>query len=468
MKAAAEKPVHADNILPFKDRSEREPLLGARAGSPADTCRLAYCIFFLHGVGHLLPWNFFITAQLYFQTKFTCPHGNSTGYCVGFNSSFENWFSVASMVPIFGMSAANVWLQSKFHYRLRMVVSLVVMLLLFLLTTALVGVSTTAWTDGFFAVTLLSVFLMNSASSVFQSSTFGFAGVLPHSYTSAVMSGQAVAGVFAALASILSQVISSSAHGGQSPGAITDSAFGYFGVACLVILLCLGSVFFLSRLPFVEHYLEKTSVQVQKQKQQKAEEASLHTKVIVHPSYLGILRKVLWYAVSVYLVFTVTISLFPAIISQVVSSAPDPGSSGWTSTYFSSLVCFLMFNVSDLTGRFITHWTQVGRSHRTLLLLTALRCLFIPAVLFCNVQVKGGRELPTYSHHPEYDIIPITLITLFGLSNGYLGSVAMVTAPQLVRADEKETASTIMAFFLSGGLFSGGVLSFLWTFVVSP
>ena len=82
--------------------------------------------------------------------------------------------------------------------------------------------------------------------------------------------------------------------------------------------------------------------------------------------------------------------------------------------------------------------------------------------------MKGEREIPTYSHHPEYDIIPILLVTLFGLSNGYLGSVAMVTAPQHVREDEKETASTIMAFFLSGGLFSGGVLSFLWTFLVNP
>ena len=47
-----------------------------------------------------------------------------------------------------------------------------------------------AGTDGFFAVTLLTVFLMNAASSIFQSSTFGFAGVLPNNYTSSVMSGQ--------------------------------------------------------------------------------------------------------------------------------------------------------------------------------------------------------------------------------------------------------------------------------------
>lgn len=52
--------LNADKIMPFKTPSEREPLLNS---APEDRCQLAYVIFFLHGIGHLLPWNFFITAQ---------------------------------------------------------------------------------------------------------------------------------------------------------------------------------------------------------------------------------------------------------------------------------------------------------------------------------------------------------------------------------------------------------------------
>jgi equilibrative nucleoside transporter 1/2/3 len=148
-------------------------------------------------------------------------------------------------------------------------------------------------TDEFFALTLVSVFLMNAASSVFQSSTFGFAGILPQNYTSAVMSGQAVAGVFAALASILSLLISSSVHEGQSTSQTTkDSAYSYFGIACFVLVLCLISVFLLRKMPFVQHYLEQTSVRLVQQKQQKAVDASVQTRVIVHPSYCSILMKV--------------------------------------------------------------------------------------------------------------------------------------------------------------------------------
>ena len=57
---------------------------------------------------------------------------------------------------------------------------------------------------------------------------------------------QAVAGVFAAVASLLSQVASSSVHGEQNP--ITDSAYGYFSLACVVLILCLASVFLLSKM----------------------------------------------------------------------------------------------------------------------------------------------------------------------------------------------------------------------------
>lgn len=59
---------------------------------------------------------------------------------------------------------------------------------------------------------------------------------------------QAVAGVFATMASILSQVISNSAQGGQSSQTTKDSAYGYFGIACFVLVLCLLSVFLLNRM----------------------------------------------------------------------------------------------------------------------------------------------------------------------------------------------------------------------------
>ncbi len=44
---------------------ESVPLIPpAKSEPPPDRCMFTYMIFFLHGIGHLLPWNFFITANM--------------------------------------------------------------------------------------------------------------------------------------------------------------------------------------------------------------------------------------------------------------------------------------------------------------------------------------------------------------------------------------------------------------------
>ena len=176
MASSRDKPLHADNILPFKERTERDSLLGPRPSAPADTCRLAYCIFFLHGVGHLLPWNFFITAPLS-SILWSCHTLPSVLPGKVYLSPWQqNWllwvqFHFRELVQcgVYGANLCHVSCQRlvaeqvshfsvlsceasitfsvyRFHYRLRMVASLVVMLTLFLITTALVGVPVTLCT----------------------------------------------------------------------------------------------------------------------------------------------------------------------------------------------------------------------------------------------------------------------------------------------------------------------------------
>ncbi|XP_064394300.1 equilibrative nucleoside transporter 3-like [Halichondria panicea] len=437
---------------------ESVPLLSTvKSVPPPDRCMFTYMIFFLHGIGHLLPWNFFITANLYFKTKFTCPIEanpmvNST--CVGYEDSFENYFSVASMVPIAFMTALNIWLQSKLRYQYRMVLSLVIMMVLFALTIAFVGIPTESWVDGFFGVTLLIVVVLSVASAIFQSSTFGFAGVFPPKYTSIVLSGQASAGIFAAVAQVLSLAL----VGNKS----TDSAFGYFAVALLVVIICLASFFLMLPMKFIKYYLNQTSYSNIKAKQGSVVQASVNVKIVdTSVPYWKIFKGIWLYAVSVFLVFAVTLSLFPGVLAIVQSmDYVENGTNVWSDTYFTPLVCFLLFNVSDFVGRFITHWITAGSHSLVLFVASVLRVVFVPLVLLCKFQ---ARQDPVFNS----DVYPIVFVSLIGLTNGYFGSVAMISAPQSLPADQRETASTIMAFFLSFGLLVGSCFSFLWAYVAN-
>ena len=61
-----------------------------------------------------------------------------------------------------------------------------------------------------------------------------------------------------------------------------------------------------------------------------------------------------------------------------------------------------------------------------LLSIVLLRCSFVPLFLLCNVG-SDQRELQVVFHN---DFFPIFFVTLFGLSNGYFGSLAMIAAPK--------------------------------------
>lgn len=69
------------------------------------------------------------------------------------------------------------------------------------------------------------------ASSIFQGGVCGLAGKFPSGYVNAVISGQALGGIFAAVANILSIAL------GASP---TQSAFIYFLAADVTLVLSFG------------------------------------------------------------------------------------------------------------------------------------------------------------------------------------------------------------------------------------
>jgi hypothetical protein len=57
------------------------------------------------------------------------------------------------------------------------------------------------------------------------------------------------------------------------------------------------------------------------------------------------------YAISVFLVFVVTLSCYPAINSRIFSTTKDDNPSAWEQKYYIPVTCFLLFNFGDLIGR---------------------------------------------------------------------------------------------------------------------
>ncbi|XP_051936613.1 equilibrative nucleoside transporter 1-like [Hippocampus zosterae] len=443
------------------------------ANSPRDKYNAVWLIFFILGLGTLLPWNFFMTATMYFTSRLKDPpsersvNGTANGTLDGggdgrnvLESKFNNVMTLCAMVPLLIFTCLNSFIHQRIPQKLRISGSLAVILVVFLLTALLVKVEVAPL--AFFTLTMIKIIFINSFGAVLQGSLFGLAGILPASYTTPIMSGQGLAGTFAAFSMICALA---------SGSALRDSAFGYFIAACFVILIAIVSYLILPRMEFFRYYVESNesrSADDQENrmdllKQENAERipvaAPTEDRGAAGVSVLQIFRKIWVTALSVCFIFTVTIGTFPAITVEVKSTLTHLGS--WD-TYFIPVSCFLLFNVMDWAGRSLTAvcmWP--GKDSRWLPALVAARLAFVPLFMLCNVQPR--RHLPVLFSHDAWYVV---FMIVFAFSNGYLASLCMCLGPKKVSQHEAETAGAVMAFFLSLGLALGAAISFAFRAII--
>lgn len=452
---------------------------------PKDRYNGVWLIFFMLGLGTLLPWNFFMTATMYFTSRLAEPvadriapgdySGNDSAalnISLAFNandtemralepprtqlqSRFNNVMTLCAMLPLLIFTCLNSILHRRISQNIRIAGSLVAIFLVFLLTAIFVKIEFSPVT--FFTLTMIKIIFINSFGALLQGSLFGMAALFPASYTAPIMSGQGLAGTFAAFSMICAIA---------SGSAMEDSAFGYFITACVVILLALFSYFALKKLEFYQFYTvenlnnAQTDLELKKDLMQKGghvEESG--ARISEKQSILNILKKIWVLALSVCLVFTVTIGIFPSVTADVKSTIA--GDSEW-GKYFIPVSCFLLFNLFDWAGRSLTSLVMwPGKDSNLLPLLVGVRLVFLPLFMLCNVMPRS--YLPVYLAH---DAWYICIMVLFALSNGYLASLCMCFGPKKVNVHEAETAGAIMAFFLTLGLALGAGFSFLLRILV--
>jgi len=172
----------------------------------------------------------------------------------------------------------------------------------------------------------------------------------------------------------------------------------------------------------------------------------------------GVIVQISVYAAAVLITFFVTLGCFPAVTMQVKSTLDPKGS--WASTYFIPVSCFLFFNVGDFFGRMLAgkiQWPRPGKMGGWLTLLMAvLRFVFVPLFLVCNIERGEDSVSSTFI---ESDVWYIILMLLFSITNGYVGSICMISGSQVVKSEEAQTAASLMVAFLGIGLASGAFMS---------
>ncbi|KAI9497669.1 nucleoside transporter-domain-containing protein [Zychaea mexicana] len=435
--------------------------LEAYAEGHNDAHNLVYWIFVIYGVAMLLPWNVFITASEFFAKRFA---GSS------YDETFQNYFSISFTATNLLCFAYLLRKQSESStYRVDVLWPALANTAVFGITAVTVAVSMQGAT--YFAFTMALLVFTGATTSYFQVAVFAEACRFPPRYVQAVMSGQGVAGVAVAVASILS-AFAGSATEAPDEAAVTRSAFLYFMAAFVITVAALVGRMFVVRQPFYIRQMntdqailsnsaldDEEDVEEQNDDEQRYFSSSPRSEL----SIVAVVRKSSGLVFAVSYVFVITLMLFPSITALIKSvSRHTPQAQG--NRFFDDDVFvafhFVLFNVGDWVGRTLPIYDSMRTFKPKLLAwFSVLRTIFVPAFLFCNV-VASDRSLPVVI---DNDVVYFLLIWMFAVSNGWLGSLTMMAAPQqesITSAAEKSLVGSVMSFSLVAGLAIGGGMSF--------
>ncbi|XP_061626099.1 equilibrative nucleoside transporter 2-like isoform X3 [Phyllopteryx taeniolatus] len=299
-----------------------------KASAPADRGNMVAAIIFMLGLGTLLPWNFFITASQYFNQRLKTSGETVKEY------NYDSWMVLLSQLPLLLFTLLNSFFYQWVWEGVRVATSLVAILLLFSLTAALVEVHMTP--DTFFSVTMATIWFINSQSSthnkyvfsaVLQGSLFGAVGLLPARYSTLFMTGQGLAGIFAAVAMLCSVLGNADTK---------SAALGYFITPCVATLGTLTCYMILPHLEFARFYLRRRSNDVDEEAKMKEllpsadghvvsskdgkhleADRRLMGEPLERSSVLLVFKKIWPMALCITCVFAVTLSVFPVVTVRV-------------------------------------------------------------------------------------------------------------------------------------------------------
>lgn len=409
---------------------------------PYDRFKLVFLVFLLHGLGTLMPWNMFITAKDYF-VKFKMDK-SYTGAESEYATNFLAYIGFASQVPNLVFNWLNIFVKMGGSLTTRIIWSILLEVVVFIVTVILAMVDSSAWPGAFFWITMLSVVIINMANGIYQNTVYGMAAKLPIKYTGAVVLGSNVSGLFATIISMLSSSIASSYR---------TAAIYYFIAAMFILLLCFDTYFALPLNKFYRYHEMLNEKEQEKHRTDGTDEDG-------STPYWQIFKDSFPQLFNVFFVFFVTLAVFPAVHSDIKPISKD---TFVPERLFTSVTCFLTFNLFAMLGSLLTSWVTWPKP-KYLIWPVVIRVVFIPLFLFCNyLPLDVERTLPVWiTSDYAYWIIAI----LMSISSGYLSSLGMMYTPNSVSPKYAVTAGMFAAAMLITGIFSGIIFSMIFPKIV--
>ncbi|KAL6538622.1 Epsin-3, clathrin recruitment and traffic between the Golgi and endosome [Orobanche gracilis] len=224
----------------------------------------------------------------------------------------------------------------------------------------------------------------------------------------------------------------------------------FLAISTLFEFLCIFLyAFVFCKLPIVKHFRKKAASEGSKTVSADLAAAGIQisdSRTVDDAKHERLSNKALLlqnidYALDLYLIFVLTLSIFPGFLYE------NTGAHQLGSWY--AVVLIAMYNVWDLISRYIPLIECMRLESRKGLFIACLaRFLFIPCFYFTAKYGDQGWM--------------IMLVSFLGLTNGYLAVCVLHVAPKGYKAPEQNALGNLLVVFILAGIFSGVALDWLW------
>ncbi|CDO94950.1 unnamed protein product [Kluyveromyces dobzhanskii CBS 2104] len=287
-----------------------------------------------------------------------------------------------------------------------------------------------------FVLIMLLVLISSVATACSQTGVMAMANVFGAEYNYAVMVGQAVAGVLPSLVLFIVSVFNQQREQ-------TATGINLYFLTTSIMSFASIVAYRRSDIPAVGGEMT----------QRNSEEPKVYVPFNV------LFLKLKYLVLSIFVTFCVTL-IFPVFASNTyVVNLPLKNSE-----YIPFI--FLLWNIGDLIGRLIADHTFNSRwfTPRKILIFSLLRVPMVAVFFLFNV-----RDIRKHSQAGVFlDLSYSFWQFLFGLTNGLLISCSFMNVGRVLDTEEeRKAAGGVTNVFLSTGLASGSVLSYLFAFIIS-
>eukprot|EP01128_Nolandella_sp_AFSM9_P004185 TRINITY_DN1838_c0_g1_i1.p1 TRINITY_DN1838_c0_g1~~TRINITY_DN1838_c0_g1_i1.p1 ORF type:complete len:426 (-),score=82.04 TRINITY_DN1838_c0_g1_i1:50-1300(-) len=394
--------------------------------APQDHWSIAWwCAVFL-GIAQLFPWNTFITANDYFGSVFP------TSF-LDFVFQMPIAYNVSNLATLFLLN----------FYGNRVSVRTKLLTGFFLGFAMLILVPVINYFDLpellRYIVCMFATFVSGFTTAVLMGTGFGLVASLPPSYTTALMIGQGIGGVIIGAFQLL---LDSAIFPKATTLQLQWEGIIMFCTASVVMLLCTFLTMKLQTMPFFLYHQHKRSDPSMQMERPESDEMMGLLDADPELSLGQLIGKIWPDALSVFLVFFISLTIFPGFSILFQNYAPEV-----------PFPVILTFQVFDFVGRSLPKFVVII-PRKFLLLPTTLRFVFWP-VWMILVYV---RFLPDGF---SSNLVGIGAMILMSLTNGYFSTLAMMFGPSRVSERNQPAAGTLMPFFLQVGILSGLSLALL-------